>query len=271
MTKKRDITLTKSEALKQSWRNRKDFLNEEVGRGTLHNVWRSKVFTAKGKKIGFPEEWATYKGFKDMVGAGHAKGKILIRLDQSKPYGLNNFFWCDKGQESYLTCRQLEYQGQVKYLFEWAKEFQLNYQGIRIRYYRYDKPEEILFGKKAGAEKVVRSAKDLEKRKFDSLITAKLNGYRNRDYKRRLDFDISREFLIDAIMNKECYYCGTREKIGLDRVDNKKGHTENNVVPCCHRCNVTRGNNFSVEEFLVISKAIKKVDNDRARKSSGLK
>lgn len=30
MTKKRDVTLTKSEALKESWKNRKDFLNEEL-------------------------------------------------------------------------------------------------------------------------------------------------------------------------------------------------------------------------------------------------
>ena len=43
-----------------------NFLNEEVGRGTLHNVWRSKVFTKKGKKIGFPNEWSTFKGFKEI-------------------------------------------------------------------------------------------------------------------------------------------------------------------------------------------------------------
>ena len=271
MTKKRDVTLTKSEALKESWKNRKDFLNEEVGRGTLHNVWRSKVFTKKGKKIGFPNEWSTFKGFKEMVGVGHEKGKILIRLDQSKPYGLNNFFWCDKGQESYLSCRQLEYNGQVKYLFEWSKEFDLNYQGVRIRYYRYNSPEEILFGKRAGAKKVVRSLKDLEDRKFEHAITAKLNAYRIRDYKRRLEFNISRDFLIDAIRNKTCHYCDTPQKIGLDRIDNNKGHTEDNEVPCCHRCNIARGNNFSVEEFLEIGKTIKKIDNDRARKSIGTK
>ena len=37
---------------------------------------------------------------------------------------------------------------------------------------------------------------------------------------------------------KACYYCGDGIKtVGLDRVDNKKGYTIENIVSCCENCN----------------------------------
>lgn len=65
------------------------------------------------------------------------------------------------------------------------------------------------------------------------------------------------EFLIQ----KNCHYCGTeprrivRKKAygelvcnGLDRSDNSKGYTIENVVPCCLICNRAK-NTMSVQEF----------------------
>jgi hypothetical protein len=54
-----------------------------------------------------------------------------------------------------------------------------------------------------------------------------------------------------VIMTGSCHYCGILETgrfNGLDRVDNQKGYTLENVVACCRWCNRAKGRN-SVEEF----------------------
>ena len=55
------------------------------------------------------------------------------------------------------------------------------------------------------------------------------------------------------ITKERCYYCGDLpSKVrqcrqseyyfnGLDRVDNDVGYTIDNIVPCCTRCNLTKG------------------------------
>ena len=84
------------------------------------------------------------------------------------------------------------------------------------------------------------------------------NNYKNNARRRELDFIITfEEFL--ALTKKPCYYCGiwarqrihpnkgnnrtTREAYfynGLDRVDNSKGYTVDNVVTCCGTCNYAK-------------------------------
>ena len=49
---------------------------------------------------------------------------------------------------------------------------------------------------------------------------------------------------------KPCYYCGSIiETVGVDRVDNNKGYTLDNVVPCCSKCNYMKNSNTE-KEFL---------------------
>lgn len=45
------------------------------------------------------------------------------------------------------------------------------------------------------------------------------------------------------LVSSPCHYCGgsTGDNIGLDRIDNRMGYTEDNVVPCCGACNYRRG------------------------------
>jgi len=48
----------------------------------------------------------------------------------------------------------------------------------------------------------------------------------------------------ESITSKSCDYCGHPVKHlagGLDRLDNSKGYTKDNVVPCCRDCNRIRG------------------------------
>src|ERR1051325_9859623 len=64
---------------------------------------------------------------------------------------------------------------------------------------------------------------------------------RRYDRKRGLENNLSIE-IIDDLIAKGCSYCGEHEiSMTLDRIDNKLGHTLDNVVPACYRCNLIRG------------------------------
>ena len=61
---------------------------------------------------------------------------------------------------------------------------------------------------------------------------------------------------------KDCFYCGCSLQyetgVGLDRVDNYKGYTLDNTLPCCSTCNKIRGNYLSVDEAKIAIQSIKK-------------
>jgi hypothetical protein len=55
---------------------------------------------------------------------------------------------------------------------------------------------------------------------------------------------------IKSLLQEPCAYCGSGKGLrGLDRVDNRRGHVEGNVVVACTLCNVVRKNHFSFEEM----------------------
>ncbi len=61
------------------------------------------------------------------------------------------------------------------------------------------------------------------------------------DKKKGRENDIDREFVRSRIA-EGCSYCGdTENRMTLDRIDNSKGHTKENVMPACIRCNLIRG------------------------------
>lgn len=69
---------------------------------------------------------------------------------------------------------------------------------------------------------------------------------------------------VKEITSKDCYYCGISPiqssrrmdlngdylHNGIDRVDNSKGYTVSNCVPCCKKCNISKSTMKS-EEFRV--------------------
>ena len=68
-----------------------------------------------------------------------------------------------------------------------------------------------------------------------------------------------------------CTYCGDplpKKGIGLDRIDNSKEYTPENVIPCDPWCNTFRGNILSYEEMLTFSSQIKAIK--KARRDAGL-
>lgn len=81
--------------------------------------------------------------------------------------------------------------------------------------------------------------------------------YRSRAKKKGIDFAIDEE-TFRVLMMRPCTYCGRKPKRdcnGLDRVDNSKGYTLDNVVPCCRLCNWTK-RNLDLGEFICHVKKI---------------
>jgi hypothetical protein len=63
---------------------------------------------------------------------------------------------------------------------------------------------------------------------------------RRSDKRRGLECDLNREQIAE-IIKRECVYCGeTQLRMTLDRIDNSRGHTKDNVNPACIRCNYAR-------------------------------
>lgn len=68
-----------------------------------------------------------------------------------------------------------------------------------------------------------------------------LTDSRGMDRKKSRTNDLDLPF-IENMISKSCSYCGENEiRLTLDRVDNTRGHTKDNVVTACCRCNHARG------------------------------
>lgn len=102
-----------------------------------------------------------------------------------------------------------------------------------------------------------RTEKKREYRKGPGKNKWTLAKYRIIDKNKGLENDLTLEF-IELESEKPCTYCGF-PSTGLDRLDNSKGHTKVNCVPCCWECNTARMDNFTHEEMKIIGKVIRQV------------
>lgn len=257
MTKKKNELLSASEAISAAWRLRHDYKGYDRSAGSQFNSWRAIINTAKGKAIGFPDAWRSFDAFVSDVSGEWERGKIVRRVDVSRPHSSDNSFWGVKGEENSGKLVRLSVDGIEKTLLEWCAELGLNYQGVRQRYFRGKNlsPSEILHGK-------TRAKRNQRESDYFRRTNALLGAYKLRDKKRGLENDMTISVMRKLISNG-CVYCGDDEAIGLDRIDNTIGHSVANVVPCCYTCNTARNNNFSFSEMLVVGETIKKIKEAR--------
>lgn len=134
---------------------------------------------------------------------------------------------------------------------------------------RYEKNKRLfrygLMSQEEKNRKILR-AKEWRKTQKGRAINL-LSAYKKFDKKHGYDFDLSVEWVINEIFNKKCIYCHDENSpLGCDRIDNKIGHIKSNVVPCCKECNVSRMDNFTHEEMLIIGQSIMTVKNQRIKK-----
>lgn len=71
--------------------------------------------------------------------------------------------------------------------------------------------------------------------------------------------DISMEDLVELRKIGCVYECGnslSSASPSLDRINPKAGYTKDNVVPCCIKCNMIKGDWWTFEEMLVANRAV---------------
>lgn len=87
-------------------------------------------------------------------------------------------------------------------------------------------------------------------------------GYKGGAKDRGLSFNLSKE-IFKLFTKENCVYCGRSPSNsimgkfnngayiynGIDRVDNTKGYSEENIVTCCEYCNMAKGKK-TVKEFI---------------------
>lgn len=88
-----------------------------------------------------------------------------------------------------------------------------------------------------------------------------LKDYKRYDTRKGFINDLTIEYITSQLDNK-CVYC-SYPSTGLDRINNSKGHLQENCVPCCKECNIARMDNFTHKEMFIIGKAIKQIKDNR--------
>lgn len=84
---------------------------------------------------------------------------------------------------------------------------------------------------------------------MSSCAKRRYTEYKNGAKRRQLQFRLTHEEFM-AFWQQPCAYCGDAiADIGLDRMDNGKGYSLENVTPCCKWCNRMKGA-LSQKQFL---------------------
>lgn len=235
----------------------------------LYNSWRGIRFSKKGKKVGTSEEWKSFRVFYNDVFPTYRKGYRLRRLDLTKPFSKDNFIWLSDEEVGLIrTTVLIEYNNERLSLQEWATKANVSYTALRNRYDKHkdDWPiKDIIFGKPIKRkDKECKDYRD-SNQSIRSKASKMISSYKFIDKKKTpdsiCDFDI--DWLINNIFKSKCVYCGDNKRLGADRIDNDKGHTKDNVVPCCHECNIAKNRNFTFDEMKIIGEAIRKVKKER--------
>lgn len=108
---------------------------------------------------------------------------------------------------------------------------------------------------------IQRSRRDVLRVPFAETIRKNvLRHYKNNAEERGLDWKLTKS-QFNELVYSNCYYCGSLPKEykskygkhktqinGIDRVDNSKGYTSENCVPCCKICNYAK-NDMGRREF----------------------
>lgn len=93
---------------------------------------------------------------------------------------------------------------------------------------------------------------------------SKIDRYIRMDKVKGFNTTIDEQWYINNIQNKLCTYCLLpSDSMVADRIDNTKGHTKDNCIPACPLCNITRMDNYSVEEMKLLGNVIREIKLSR--------
>lgn len=94
--------------------------------------------------------------------------------------------------------------------------------------------------RKTGAFNTCKKCAKEYNNRTKNKISRRYSTYKNSAKRRGHDFELSLDEF-STFQNKPCHYCGdeieSSGKIGIDRINNNKGYSIENCVPCCEICN----------------------------------
>lgn len=139
-------------------------------------------------------------------------------------------------------------EAKKKYDHEYFQTNKEKKQQYRKQYYNENKEQIRAYYKRYREEhrdpsrKRYRRYSSDEERTMYKSADSRLQNYRTEDLKYGREFSLTREWIVDRIFSSSCIYCGESDwhKLGCDRKDNSIGHTPENCVPSCKRCNEKR-------------------------------
>lgn len=87
--------------------------------------------------------------------------------------------------------------------------------------------------------------------------------------KRNMKCDLTFTEFLSFTLIKECHYCHSpiqwktkgQRSYHLDRKDNDVGYNKHNCVVCCPRCNLSRTNRYTYQEWYIMNEYFRKLRN----------
>ena len=75
--------------------------------------------------------------------------------------------------------------------------------------------------------------------KYNPTLSKRYVSYLRGAASRGIEFNLTPEQLEEVFKNN-CVYCGTDNKIGVDRIDSLDSYNIDNIQPCCTTCNLMK-------------------------------
>jgi hypothetical protein len=198
-----------------------------------------------------------YNNNKDKISEYNKQYRIKNKdkmKEQNKEYRKNNK---DKAKEY-----RIKHKDELK---EFSKQYRENNKEqlvLKNKIYLENNKDEINKRRKLNYMKNIDKIKEYRILHRELML---ISHYKYNDKKRGFICDLTEEWTKENITSKPCIYCGETKDIGCDRIDNSKGHTKDNVIPCCLICNQTRMNNYSFEEMIRLGLVIRQIKQDRLK------
>lgn len=123
----------------------------------------------------------------------------------------------------------------------WCKPMAIKHKSVHVDNLSIVKVEKIK--KSSLSKKYIHKAVPKHVSRWISIV--------GRSKKKSLICDLELED-IKYIIESSCIYCGSDERIEVDRMNSAEGYTKLNTVPACRRCNTIKNNVVTYEEMMTI-------------------
>jgi len=190
--------------------------------------------------------------------------------EYSKMYRIENKEKAKESSKKYYQKNKEKNKEHKKEYYQKNKENKKEY----YQMYRIENKEKV----KEYFKKYYEENKE-NKKEYYQMPQGVFRAILNSAKKRNLECNMTKEEFIDWYKNQErkCHYCKRSEeetckeivngrkygRLSIDRKDNTRGYSLNNIVLACFRCNGIKSNYYTEQEMLQFGATVNKIEADR--------